>query len=123
MHSCLLVALVCATHGRPSSPQEPDEDDEGDSDEEAGVDAATARAAGIDVRGGGAAVDGDAAGAGGGLNVQEMRRDAFWLQRRVSQAFSAMDADAAQALAEKVFVTLQVRWCLKPLNPKKFVRV
>ena len=96
--------------GRLLPQQEPDEDDLGDSDEEAGDDAAAARAAGIDVRGGGAAPDGDGGGdgGGGGLNVQEMRRDAFWLQRRIAQAFGGMDADTAQALAEKVVVTLQV---------------
>ena len=88
------------------TPQEPDEDDVDDSDEE--VEAAAARAAGIDVRADGAVYDGGGGG-GASLNVQEMRRDAFWLQRRVSQAFSALDADQAQQLAEKVFVTLQVR--------------
>ena len=65
------------------------------------------RDAGTD--GGGTDGGGGDDGGGGGLNVQEMRRDAFWLQRRVAQAFGGMDADTAQALAEKVFVTLQVR--------------
>lgn len=40
--------------------------------------------------------------------VQEIRRDAFWLQRRVSNAFGSMDAAEAQQLAEKIFATLEV---------------
>ena len=74
--------------------------------------AAAARAAGIDVRKEGAeaaedgapeAADGDAAM----LNVQEMRRDAFWLQRRTSRAMPDKEADAAQQLSESVFAALQ----------------
>lgn len=42
-------------------------------------------------------------------NAQEIRRDAFWLQRRITEEFgSAMDAGAAQQLSEKVFKTLEV---------------
>lgn len=42
----------------------------------------------------------------GGISVQEI--DAYWLQRRISQAFGeAMDPAAAQALAEQVFAALQ----------------
>ena len=41
-----------------------------------------------------------------GLAPQEI--DAYWLQRRISRAFGAIDADASQALAEKVLATLQV---------------
>ena len=41
--------------------------------------------------------------------LQEIRRDAFWLQRRVSSAFGSMDAAEAQQLAEKIFRTLEVR--------------
>jgi len=92
--------------------QEPDEDDLDDSDDEAGPDVAAARAAGIDVRGKSTADAGGSGVADGAtLNVQELRRDAFWLQRRVSLAFSSLDADQAQQLAEKVFATLQV--CLQ----------
>ncbi len=74
--------------------------------------AEAARAAGIDVRGEGeAAEDGDGVSGGGGdaamLNVQEMRRDAFWLQRRISRAMPDKEADAAQQLAESVFAALQ----------------
>ena len=75
--------------------------------------AEAARAAGIDVRGEGvAAEDGDGGGGGSGgdaamLNVQEMRRDAFWLQRRISRAMPDKEADAAQQLAESVFAALQ----------------
>jgi N-terminal helicase PWI domain len=43
------------------------------------------------------------------LVLQEIRRDAFWLQRRVSSAFGSMDAAEAQQLAEKIFRTLEVR--------------
>jgi aldehyde:ferredoxin oxidoreductase len=41
--------------------------------------------------------------------LQEIRRDAFWLQRRVSSAFGSMDAAEAQQLAEKIFKTLEVQ--------------
>ena len=43
----------------------------------------------------------------GSLSVQEI--DAYWLQRKVSQAFGSLDASAAQTLAEQVFDALQVR--------------
>ena len=92
--------------------QEPDEDELDEDEEAAPADvAAAARAAGIDVRKEGAAPedgadarDGDAAM----LNVQEMRRDAFWLQRRISRAMPDKEADAAQQLSESVFAALQV---------------
>jgi N-terminal helicase PWI domain len=42
--------------------------------------------------------------------LQEIRRDAFWLQRRVSSAFGSMDAAEAQQLAEKIFRTLEVEF-------------
>jgi uncharacterized protein YfaA (DUF2138 family) len=42
--------------------------------------------------------------------LQEIRRDAFWLQRRVSSAFGSMDAAEAQQLAEKIFRTLEVKF-------------
>ena len=65
--------------------------------------------------------------------LQEIRRDAFWLQRRVSSAFGSMDAAEAQQLAEKIFRTLEVtmeavfasalpsfmchmQWCLRPTS-------
>ncbi len=41
-----------------------------------------------------------------GLHPQEI--DAYWLQRRIAQAFTDIDADASQKLAEEVLVTLQV---------------
>jgi hypothetical protein len=41
--------------------------------------------------------------------AQDIRRDAFWLQRRIAEEFgSSMDAGAAQQLSEKVFKTLEV---------------
>lgn len=40
---------------------------------------------------------------------QEIRRDAFWLQRRVSSTFGSLDAAEAQQLAEKIFRTLKVK--------------
>lgn len=41
--------------------------------------------------------------------AQDIRRDAYWLQRRVAQEFgSAMDAAESQQLSEKVFKTLEV---------------
>lgn len=45
------------------------------------------------------------------LQLQAIRRDAFWLQRRVASAFGGMDAAEAQQLAEKIFQTLEVRNC------------
>ena len=80
-----------------------------DSDDEAAA-AAAAAASGIDVRecGGGGGADDDEGGRASAVNVQDMRRDAFWLQRRITQAFSDMDADQAQQLAENVFSKLQV---------------
>ena len=44
--------------------------------------------------------------------LQEIRRDAFWLQRRVSSAFGSLDAAEAQQLAEKIFRTLEVKLCI-----------
>ena len=98
--------------------QEPDEDDLEDDEDAAPADvAAAARAAGIDVRKEGAAAEDGAADARDGeaamLNVQEMRRDAFWLQRRISRAMPEKEADAAQQLSESVFAALQAslsRW-------------
>ncbi len=92
--------------------QEPDEDDLDEDDDAAPADvAAAARAAGIDVRQEGAAAEDGAAEAADGdaamLNVQEMRRDAFWLQRRISRAMPDKEADAAQQLSESVFAALQ----------------
>ena len=101
-----------------SSAQEPDEDDMDDDEEGPPADLAeAARAAGIDVRTEGAVAEDSEGGGGGGdaamLNVQEMRRDAFWLQRRISRAMPEKEADAAQQLAESVFAALQARfWAL-----------
>ena len=39
--------------------------------------------------------------------VQEV--DAYWLQRRIAQAYGNLDAAAAQALAEEVLQRLQAR--------------
>lgn len=125
-HPCLCQRRVVAhltthkglkqpdTRGVADMQQEPDEDDLEDDEDAAPADvAAAARAAGIDVRKEGAAAagqdgadgqDGDAAM----LNVQEMRRDAFWLQRRISRAMPDKEADAAQQLSESVFAALQV---------------
>ncbi len=94
--------------------QEPDEDDLDEDEDAAPADvAAAARAAGIDVRQEGAAAEDGAADAADGdaamLNVQEMRRDAFWLQRRISRAMPDKEADAAQQLSESVFAALQAR--------------
>ena len=94
--------------------QEPDEDDLDEDEDAAPADvAAAARAAGIDVRKEGAAAAEDGAEAADGdaamLNVQEMRRDAFWLQRRISRAMPDKEADAAQQLSESVFAALQAR--------------
>lgn len=44
--------------------------------------------------------------------LQEIRRDAFWLQRRVTSAFGSLDAAEAQQLAEKIFRTLEVKLCI-----------
>ena len=41
-----------------------------------------------------------------GLHPQEI--DAYWLQRRIARAFTNIDADASQKLAEEVLSTLQV---------------
>lgn len=41
-----------------------------------------------------------------GLHPQEI--DAYWLQRRIARAFTDIDADASQKLAEEVLTTLQV---------------
>lgn len=41
-----------------------------------------------------------------GLHPQEI--DAYWLQRRIARAFTDIDADAGQKLAEEVLDTLQV---------------
>lgn len=42
----------------------------------------------------------------GGLKVQEI--DAYWLQRRISQTLTHLDAAAAQQLAQEVLEALQV---------------
>lgn len=42
----------------------------------------------------------------GGLKVQEI--DAYWLQRRISQTLTDLDAAAAQQLAQEVLEALQV---------------
>ena len=42
-----------------------------------------------------------------GCAVQEV--DAYWLQRRIAQAYGEIDAAAAQALAEEVLERLQAR--------------
>ena len=39
---------------------------------------------------------------------QDIRRDAFWLQRRITKAFGTMEPAEAQQLAEKVFKVLEV---------------
>lgn len=44
-----------------------------------------------------------------GLHPQEI--DAYWLQRRIARAFTDIDADASQKLAEEVLTTLQVCLC------------
>ncbi|KAK9842537.1 hypothetical protein WJX81_005041 [Elliptochloris bilobata] len=89
------------------------EDDEDDADEEvdevveADVDDedAVAGAAGAEVRTGGDA-DGGAGARNDGLHPQEV--DAYWLQRRIAQAYGDIDAAASQALAEEVLERLQV---------------
>ncbi|KAK2078632.1 hypothetical protein QBZ16_003472 [Prototheca wickerhamii] len=60
------------------------------------------------VRAGGDAADAGAAGAapGGAIPLQEI--DAYWLQRRVSRALPALDAPAAQRLAEELLAALAV---------------
>ena len=49
-----------------------------------------------------------------GLHPQEI--DAYWLQRRIARAFSDIDADTSQKLAEEVLATLQARASLLALE-------
>jgi N-terminal helicase PWI domain len=78
--------------------QDEDEDDEEAEDERR-----------IDVRMAGADADAGEDQREDGLNVVLIRRDAYWLQRRISSAMAGLDPSQAQTLAEKVFQALQAR--------------
>lgn len=45
--------------------------------------------------------------------------DAYWLQRRIAQAYGEIDAAAAQALAEEVLERLQARPPIQPCRTGK----
>lgn len=98
--------------------EDEDEDSEGDEvldadeEDEDASDSDQEGAAGADAGGGLDAGRNASAAAPAGraiaINVQDIRRDAFWLQRRIAEEFgSSMDAGAAQQLSEKVFKTLE----------------
>lgn len=91
---------------------ESDADDEGDDDDDEGAGAEGQQ----NGQAGGDAVgevrtnmdvdEGEEGGDDGGLKVQEI--DAYWLQRRISQAIGNLDAAAAQQLSNQVFDALQL---------------
>eukprot|EP00850_Spirogloea_muscicola_P007775 SM000040S14787 [mRNA] locus=s40:365737:377479:+ [translate_table: standard] len=91
-----------------SSLEEDEEEDEDDLDEvrEEGSEGEEedAVAAARQQLGGAMDVDDDEEGEGEGLNVQDI--DAYWLQRKVTQAFGDIDPQQSQELAEKALQAL-----------------